>query len=330
MYFSKKIIVVFLNQYRNKQKMSITKLGLGLAALGRPEYINIREDKSIDKSYKSFEQNAYKMLDFAYENGIRYFDTAPSYGKGELFLKNWNDNNFFDNIILSTKWGYTYVANWQLGYSGKHEVKEHSIKKLVEQWKDSKQLLPNLKIYQIHSATFESGVLENTAVLQKLHQLKQEHQLQIGLSSSGVNQSEIIEKALEIKVDGSYLFDSFQVTFNFLEQAAYSVLQKAKSLGKTLIIKESLANGRVFFNKSDVLKKLSKKYNVGVDALALRFVMDFLEPTYLLSGASSKKQLTENLKALDFSFSNDEIQELKNLQIQPEQYWKERSNLSWD
>jgi hypothetical protein len=31
--------------------------------------------------------------------------------------------------------GYTYVANWELGFSGTHEVKEHSLDKLLEQIK---------------------------------------------------------------------------------------------------------------------------------------------------------------------------------------------------
>jgi hypothetical protein len=34
--------------------------------------------------------------------------------------------------------GYTYVANWELGFSGTHEVKEHSLDKLLEQWQISK------------------------------------------------------------------------------------------------------------------------------------------------------------------------------------------------
>jgi hypothetical protein len=37
--------------------MSKTKIGLGLAALGRPEYINIRKC-TIDKSQEAFMENA--------------------------------------------------------------------------------------------------------------------------------------------------------------------------------------------------------------------------------------------------------------------------------
>ena len=161
--------------------MSKTKIGLGLAALGRPEYINVRDNSNIDKSEEAFKNNAFLVLDEAYKLGVRYFDTAPSYGKGEAFLNQWNEVNSYSDVVLGTKWGYTYVANWELGFDGKHEVKEHSIKKLLEQWQVSKQLLPNLKYYQVHSATFESGILENEAVLNQLCQIKKETGLKIGV-----------------------------------------------------------------------------------------------------------------------------------------------------
>jgi hypothetical protein len=39
--------------------------------------------------------------------------------------------------------GYTYVANWELDFSGAHEVKEHSLNKLLEQWQVSKNYNPH-------------------------------------------------------------------------------------------------------------------------------------------------------------------------------------------
>ena len=101
----------------------------------------------------------FSVLDEAYKMGVRYFDTAPSYGKGEAFLHEWNTKTNHPDVVLGTKWGYTYVANWELGFKGQHEIKEHSIEKLVGQWQVSKQMLPKLKYYQVHSATFESGIL---------------------------------------------------------------------------------------------------------------------------------------------------------------------------
>ncbi|MGC1205189.1 MAG: aldo/keto reductase [Flavobacteriaceae bacterium] len=312
--------------------MNETKIGLGLAALGRPEYINIRTDNAIDKSEEAFKQNTLRVLDYAYQKGIRYFDTAPSYGKGEAFLQEWNNLNKYNDVILGTKWGYTYVANWELGYAGKHEIKEHSLDKLNEQWKISKNLLPKLKIYQVHSATFESGILKNQPVLNKLNDLKTEFNLQIAISTSGANQKDIIEEALKIEINNLPLFDSFQVTYNVLEQSTISILKTLKQRNKTIIIKEALANGRVFNAnlQSTQLENLSKKYNVGIDALSLRFVMDSLQPNYVLSGASNTSQLEQNLKALDFKLTNEDINSLTHLKSNSEIYWSNRNKLKWN
>ncbi|RXP61897.1 aldo/keto reductase [Lutibacter sp. HS1-25] len=317
--------------------MSKTKIGLGLAALGRPEYININDGSSQDKSFKAFEENALSALDFAYKHGIRYFDTAPSYGKGEAFLINWNSNCKHNDVTLSTKWGYTYVADWELGYSGAHEIKEHSLEKLVAQWEISKELLPALKIYQVHSATFESGILENKDVLNKLYEIKKQTGLQIGITTSGANQSQIIETALKIKIENEDLFDSYQVTYNILEQSTHTILKHLLGMQKTVIVKEALANGRLLKNEKfshyqklySVLDTLAKNYQVGIDAIALRFVMDYLEPTYLLSGAFNKEQLEQNMKAQNFKLETTELDLLKSFKIAPQDYWEERNKLPW-
>ncbi|WP_178983783.1 aldo/keto reductase [Winogradskyella helgolandensis] len=318
--------------------MSQTKIGLGLAALGRPDYINIRPETSIDKSVEAFRNTAFSTLDEAYHLGIRDFDVAPSYGLGEQFLQEWNDTRNYKDVNLSTKFGYTYVADWEIGYSGKHEIKEHSIDKLNEQWDISKALLPNLKIYQIHSATLDSGVLSNDAVLSRLHELKEKHELKIGISSSGTEQTKIINEAQKIKFDGIDLFDSYQVTYNIFEQSTYSVLKELIAEGKTIIIKEALANGRIFRSDKfkvyrpayNYLELLSNKYQVESDAIALRFIIDYLEPKLVLSGASNTLQLKQNLKAFHFKLNDEEITILKSFAISPQHYWQERSDLQWN
>jgi aryl-alcohol dehydrogenase-like predicted oxidoreductase len=315
----------------------MTKIGLGLAALGRPEYINIRSETSIDKSVPAFEKNTFKVLDLAYNLGIRHFDTAPSYGKGEVFLLHWNQLHQYSDIALSTKWGYTYVADWELGYHGAHEIKEHSLKKLNEQWENSKGLLPALKIYQIHSATLESGVLENQDVLEALMNIKRQTGTKIGISTSGPNQPEIIQKALKVQLNGSDLFDSFQVTYNILDQSCFTILREAKAKQKFIIIKEGLANGRVFKN-SDFkhynplylsLEEIALKYKVGIDAIALRFCMDSLGPDIVLSGAANENELRENMKAESFHLATEEIEMLKQNGVDSNAYWEERKNLKW-
>jgi aryl-alcohol dehydrogenase-like predicted oxidoreductase len=312
--------------------MTTTQIGLGLAALGRPDYINIRQNNTIDKSKKAFKTNAYDVMDFAYKKGVRYFDTAPSYGLGEQFLIDWKNSRQHKDLLLSTKWGYTYVANWELGFAGKHEVKEHSVSKLNEQWEISKALYPHLKIYQVHSATLESGILNDISIHERLFQLKKEYGLQIGITTSGANQSKILNIAKNIAVNNQLLFDSYQVTYNIFEQSTFDTLQSLKAIGKTIIIKEALANGRVFTsnNSKKSLELLAKTYNVGSDAIALRFVIDTLHPNMVLSGASSSNHLAQNLKAHDFKLSSEDLELLKSLKVNSTDYWNERNNLAWN
>lgn len=308
-----------------------------MAALGRPEYINIRRHPDPDKSKSAYKEMALKVLDLAYDKGVRHFDTAASYGTGERFLLEWNQIRARKDVEFSTKWGYSYVADWEIGFRGKHEVKEHSLAKLKEQWQYSKKLLPRLSTYQIHSATFESGVLKNSQVLSELGAIKNKTGIKIGLSASGPDQASILKAALLVEVNQKPLFESFQVTYNILEQSCHTVLKEIISAGKTVMIKEALANGRLFKNENfphygklyKSLEKLSKKYRVGQDAISLRFVMDHLKPELVLSGASNTTQLKENLKVLGFQLTDEELKHLASLSADVHYYWKERQLLEW-
>src|SRR5512132_4596640 len=66
----------------------VSRLGLGMAALGRPGYINLGhgEDLGAARDVPGMEANARRVLDAAWAAGIRYFDAARSYGPGEAFL----------------------------------------------------------------------------------------------------------------------------------------------------------------------------------------------------------------------------------------------------
>lgn len=312
-------------------------IGIGTATIGRPHYINIKTKVSDEPFNKqNFILKGKSMLTEAYNQGIRHFDTAPGYGIAESILLEWISEFQPEGITISTKWGYTYVANFNRN-AKVHEIKEHSLGKLNEQWKVSKQLLPYLNIYQIHSATLDSGVLDNKEVLERLNQLKQEHNLKIGLSTSGDNQNEIIQKALSVEVDNNALFDSFQVTFNVFDQSLLKMTSLLKQENKAIIVKEALANGRVFPNADynhyqntyELLESLSNKYDTSIDAVALRFCLDAINPLMVLSGASDNDHLASNLQADNFQLTSEEIQQINALAIKPNSYWKERKQLPW-
>lgn len=313
------------------------QLGLGTAALGRPQYINLRQESRLDFDLETFKSNSFNVLDKAYQLGIRYFDTAPGYGIAEKIVLDWLKTKNDETIQIATKWGYTYVANFNAN-AKVHELKEHSLTKLNEQWEVSKDLVSHLHLYQIHSATLETKVLENNSVLERMAFLKEEQKLQMGITTTGTNQVEVIKRALDVSIDGKQLFDAFQVTYNILDQSIMSIAKELNRQGKKIIVKEALANGRIFRNDKfthysklfDILESMALIYGVGVDAIALNYCGNNNPESMVLSGASNPIHLKGNIKAKSFTLSEDELQQLNAFGISEAIYWDERKLLAWN
>ena len=312
--------------------LSVSRMGLGLAALGRPGYINLGHAQDLNAlDQEAMQKQSSDVLTEAYQQGICYFDAARSYGLAETFLAHWLKTHHPGDVVIGSKWGYTYTANWQV-QAIQHEVKEHSLSKLNEQWQESKELLGDkLNLYQIHSATLDSGVLRNKEVLLRLFELKQTG-LIIGFSSSGIEQAKTIELALGIEHKGQRLFDCVQASFNLFERSAAKTLELAHREGLGILIKEALANGRLTSRNQDTevqpLIKEAQKQNLNPDALALAWLMAHEWVDVVLSGASTKTQLKENLKAFEVKQALPDL--LEGLAQPAEHYWYKRSKLIWN
>ena len=315
----------------------VTKIGLGLAALGRPGYINLGHAVDLNHNYdqESMESHAHQLMELAYNKGIRYFDAARSYGKAEEFLANWAGNH--KDITIGSKWGYTYTADWKVK-AEHHEIKEHSINILKCQWQETLNTLHHSPdIYHIHSASMESGVLENNQVLDYLWELR-ENGLIVGLSLSGARQAETLERSLEIKSSSKQLFQSVQITWNILERSATDSISKAVKAGYGIIVKEALANGRLttrntipdFQEKFKVISGIAESHHVGVDAIAIAYILNQSWISTVLSGAAQRSHLESNLDALRIGLDPTEIEKLDQLAESPENYWQTRSDLEWN
>ncbi|MEU0555760.1 aldo/keto reductase [Dactylosporangium sp. NPDC006015] len=283
------------------------RIGLGLAAVGRPGYINLGRERDLpaDRSVEALRARSHELLDAAYAAGVRYFDVARSYGLAEEFLAGWLPGKA--GAVAGSKWGYTYTAGWRVD-APVHEAKDHSVATFDRQVAETLDLFGDrLDLYQIHSVTPESTALTDATLHRRLADLAATG-ITVGLSTSGPCQADAIRAALRVEVGGEPLFRTVQATWNPLEPSAGPALAEAHADGRTVIVKESLANGRL----------------AGCDAAAIAAALHQPWAGVVLSGAATTAQLAANLRALDV----DDPGPVPPAET-PAAYWAHRASLTW-
>ena len=300
------------------------RIGLGLAALGRPGYLNLGhgEDLGEDRSVAALRARAFDVLDAAYAAGVRYLDAARSYGRAEEFLAAWLDERRPADAVVGSKWGYVYTAGWEVA-ADPPEVKHHDAATLRRQLEETRALLGDrLALYQIHSATPDSGVLDDGAVLEELQGLRATG-VAIGVTASGPSQTETVDRAVELGC-----FDAVQATWNLHERAAGEALRRAHEAGMAVIVKEALANGRLVRNAA--LERTAGALGATPDAVALAAVLAQPFADVVLSGAATRDALAGNLSATELRLPDAALEELAPLEEDSREYWSTRSALPWN
>ncbi|MFE7956371.1 aldo/keto reductase [Streptomyces sp. NPDC057413] len=307
-------------------------LGLGLAAVGRPGYINLGRDRDLpdDRSVDALRARTHELLDAAYAQGVRYVDAARSYGRSEEFLADWlRARPDATDVVVGSKWGYTYTAGWTTD-AERHEVKDHSLATYERQRAETEALLGDrLDLYQIHSVTPDSPALADKDLHARLAEAAARG-VTVGFSTSGPAQADAIRAALAVTVDGEPLFGTVQSTFNLLETSAGPALAEAHAAGLTVIVKEGMANGRLAGPQAPgALRDVAASAGLGCDAVALAFVLRQPWAGVVLSGAATTEQLASNLHAPAVDLDDEQLARLTALTEEPRAYWEQRSRLPW-
>jgi aryl-alcohol dehydrogenase-like predicted oxidoreductase len=309
----------------------VTRIGLGLAATGRPAYITTHREADFgdDRSEDALRTRTWQLLDAAYAAGVRYVDVARSYGSAESFLSEWfATRGDVRDLVVGSKWGYTYVGGWDMA-APVQEVKDLSLATFEWQYGETVALLgERLRLYQVHSLTVESGALEDRALLAALARRRTDGLL-LGITTTGPRQGDTVRRALEVRVDGVQLFSSVQATWNLLEPSAGAALSDASDAGWAVLVKEAVANGRLASGGDAAavgtrLGEAAAAAGVEPDALALAAVLTRPWATVVLSGAATLDQLLSNLRAAHVVVGG-----LPELAEPAEQYWAERSARRW-
>lgn len=315
----------------------VSRLGLGLAAIARPAYITSGRAGGIgdDRAVATLRARTRALLDAGYAAGIRYLDVARSYGRGEEFLAGWlADHPEADDVEVGSKWGYRYVGGWRMDPE-KHEVKDHSLAAFIEQYAQTRELLGDrLGIYHVHSATPETGVLDDTRVHRALAHLR-DAGIRVGISTSGPAQGDAVRRALDVRVDGEPLFTSFQSTWNPLEPSAGPALAEAAGAGARVLLKEVFANGRLAPGGEDGTvaardaAALADRAGIPLDRIAVAAALANPWAGRVLLGPVDTAQLESNVAAADLALPQEVVDGLGALAEVPADYWATRSARPW-
>jgi aryl-alcohol dehydrogenase-like predicted oxidoreductase len=316
--------------------LQVSRMGLGLAALGRPAYINLGHAEDLERDYAvdAMSRRTARVLDAAWAAGVRYVDAARSYGRAEDFLASWlRGRGSGRRPVVGSKWGYEYTGRWRLD-ADEHEVKDHSLDMFTRQLGESRALLDgDLALYQVHSATLDSGALDDDHLLDALAGLRASGTA-VGLTLSGPGQAKTLERALEIERDGVGLFMTVQATWNVLEPSVGETLAAAHDAGLGVLVKEGVANGRLTPRTTDrhvheAAQPIADRARVTIDAVALAAALAQPWADVVLSGVATVAHLHANIAALSMDLSPDDHAALSALAEEPAHYWARRSDLAW-
>lgn len=320
----------------------VSRLGLGLAAVGRPGYITLgrAHDLPAERTVAAMSARAATLLDAAQAAGVRYVDAARSYGHAEEFLSTWLRRRAVphDTITVGSKWGYAYTAGWQVT-AAVHEQKELSPARFAAQIEESRALLgPWLDLYQIHSATAESGCLRDATLLAALVEGRRRGWYRaIGVTLTGATAAQALDEAMAARVDGERVFDVVQATYNLLEPSLAAGLRAAHAAGVGVIVKEAHANGRLTDandRRDDAalvaeLRRIAGAAGLPLDRLALAFIASQPWVDCVLSGAATEPQLASHVAGIAHVLPDGVLGDLARHAEAPASYWATRASLAW-
>lgn len=269
----------------------VSKMGLGCMSLGTDE------------------KKAKEIVHTALENGINYFDTADLYdfGRNEEIVGN-ALKEFRDDVIIATKVG----NRWNDVKEGwRWDPSKEYIKSAV---KDS---LTRLKVeyidlYQLHGGTIEDNFEDSIAAFEEL---KEEGYIRhYGISSIRPNviKKVVLDSSIQsVMMQYSLLDRRPEEWMELLDEHEVSIIARGP-LAKGLLSEKMLSkasekikeNGYLdytFAELEEVLHSIHDKVadHRSMNELALQFDLAHHSVASVIPGASSPRQLQENIEAVN-------------------------------
>jgi aryl-alcohol dehydrogenase-like predicted oxidoreductase len=282
------------------------------------------------------EEDAIKLIHHAFDKGINLFDTAEVYAEGQseiVFGKALSQLRREEVVIATKARGRWKGKTNQEGFSRKHlfEAVHASLKRLHIDYID---------LYQLHWFDAETPLEETMTALNDL--VRQGKVLYIGCSNFSTEQ---LRDALSI-CDAKHLerFISIQPPYSmFLRKIEETLLARCAAEGIGAIVFSPLAQGvltgkyrpgkaypagsRATVQEKFVsryltpkhleavvkLEKIAKRLNKTLAQMALAWILRRKEVSSAIVGATSIKQLDENMKGSGWKLSAKDLEAIENI-----------------
>ena len=278
---------------KNFKDISLSTLGMGNMRLP-----TAGEKGPIDR------EKAREIIEYAYNNGVNYFDTAYRYHGGESELVVGEILNQFprDTWYLASKMpGHMmYYKDGKLGFQGYlSDFKCDSISEIFEEQLKKCQV-EYFDFYLLHNvceSSFDFYTNEELGVVKYLLEQKAKGKIRhFGFSAHG--RADTIDKFIESFPENTFEF--VQIQLNYLDwklQDAKGKYEVAVKHNLPVIVMESVRGGRLV-NLSDSCEKLlreARPYESNA-AWAFRFLQSLPNVQVILSGMTTLEQLKENIQ----------------------------------
>ena len=275
----------------------VNKLILGTVQFGLEYGINNLNGKP-DK------EKVFEILSYAYDNGIKYLDTAELYGDAHNLIGKFHKSNPTKKFNTITKFPNEF---------------EDSVGEKINTY------LTQLNVDQLHAILFHSfdSYLKHKDELKNIVQLKDKTVKYIGVSVYTNEQMNKVIDDLNIEI--------IQIPFNLFDNLNQrgEMLKNAKEKNKIIHTRSVFLQGLFFMKKNnpniirtklekelDIISEISLKSSISIGSMALNYCLLQNNIDGVLIGVDSLLELKENIAVLENKISNQYIQEIEKINIQ--------------